>query len=258
MQVNGLSSVSDITVGILAFNTPETLVRNTINSVQTTAPEATIILASNNPNPDVQVLYQHMAESLKVKFLGNLANQGFGAGHNKILEAVQTKYYICCNPDVIVLPECIQNLIKTADAITDLGLIAPKVLNPDKSIQKLARRHLTILNWIIRQLGRFFKFSTFETRFDYDKPQTLEFVSGCFFMTRTETILGHAGFDERFFMYCEDADLSRRISRTLKNYYAPEATIIHEWNKGWSKSTSSFVTHIKSLAQYFLKHGVFD
>jgi GT2 family glycosyltransferase len=246
---------ADVTVGILSFNTPETQLRHTVDSVKKTSPASIIILACNNPDPAAQKANQALAEALDIRFLGSLPNRGFGAGHNRILATVQTKYYVCCNPDVIIFPGCIQSLRAKAEGATDSGLLAPKILNPDKSIQKLARKHLTVFNWITRQLARFFKIPTYESKFDYDRPQVVEFVSGCFFLAEAEKLLNYQGFDESFFMYCEDADLSRRISASFKNYYVPEAVIIHEWHKGWTKSVKTFQLHLRSLVRFFMKHG---
>lgn len=256
-SIDSSNHLSDVTVGILTYNTPSTTVQKTIHSIISSSPGVKIILACNNPSVAIQSEMQNFASTLNVNFLGDLPNRGFGAGHNQILTIVDTKYYICCNPDIIVAPSCIQRLVDKAETIPNFGLLAPKVLNPDYTIQRLARKHLTLTNWISRQLSRLFKIPTFESKFDYDKYQAIEFVSGCFFLSKTANLRAQGGFDERFFMYCEDADLSRRISTHSKNYYVPDAIIIHEWHKGWARSAKTFFVHLHSLMLYFRKHGFF-
>jgi len=83
------------------------------------------------------------------------------------------------------------------------------------------------------------------------------YLSGCFMFMRVEVLKKIGLFDERFFMYLEDTDLSRRIHRVSKTIYYPEVSIYHEYGKGSYKNPRLSLYHIKSAFKYFNKYGWF-
>ncbi|BAK78313.1 glycosyl transferase, family 2 [Pseudogulbenkiania sp. NH8B] len=97
------------------------------------------------------------------------------------------------------------------------------------------------------------------TWFNYDKIVEIPCASGCFMALRTESFRKLNGFDEQFFMYMEDIDLSRRLAAIGKVIYLPDAVVTHEFAKGSYKSKKLLYAHIRSAIQYFNKWGwVFD
>ena len=84
-------------------------------------------------------------------------------------------------------------------------------------------------------------------------------LSGCFMFIRTKVLREVGLFDERFFMYMEDVDLSRRIHRRFRTVYYPAAAVYHEYEKGSYKSATLLAHHLLSAIKYFNKWGyVFD
>jgi len=82
-------------------------------------------------------------------------------------------------------------------------------------------------------------------------------LSGCFMLLRTEVLKVVGGFDERFFMYCEDFDLCRRIGQVSKTIYYPDVSVIHNYEKGSYKNSKLLRYHIQSSVKYFNKWGWF-
>lgn len=250
---------SDITVGILAHNTEVPVLKETLASIRANSPTISIVLATNTSQEVLKRHYEQLALDVGAKFIGYIKNRGFGAGHNEIFKEVRTDWYLCCNPDIVVNGDTFKLLKTTALSRGCEGLITCRVLNRDGSTQPLARRHLKIHRWFYRQIWRVapWLFKPYEVKFDYTKTQPVEFVSGCFFLVSSATFRRLGGFDDRFFIYCEDADLSKRAEQLGANLYVAEASVIHLWDKAWTKSWFALKHQVRSLIIYFNKHGWF-
>jgi hypothetical protein len=90
---------------------------------------------------------------------------------------------------------------------------------------------------------------------NYDKPFRVPFGQGSFLVIRTELFKEISGFDERFFMYLEDADLCKRVNEISEVVYFPGTTVIHKWERGSHKNLKLFKMHMKSMFKYFSKWG---
>ena len=86
-----------------------------------------------------------------------------------------------------------------------------------------------------------------------DLPTEIEFCSGCFMLIRTELFKKLGGFDERYFLYMEDADLSRRVRQEAKVIFFPGAKVTHAWHHESAKSGKALKLHIESARKYFAK-----
>ncbi len=92
---------------------------------------------------------------------------------------------------------------------------------------------------------------------NFNNEFELPVVSGCFMFCRSKALKEVNGFDDRFFMYFEDVDLSRRIGENYKNLYLPGVKITHGFNKASYKSLKLMKAHIASAVKYFNKWGWF-
>jgi GT2 family glycosyltransferase len=91
----------------------------------------------------------------------------------------------------------------------------------------------------------------------YDKQMNVPYLSGCFMLLRTQAAAEVGLFDERYFMYPEDMDLTRRIHRRYQTIYYPEVSIVHEHSKASYKSLKMFGIHAINMCRYFNKWGWF-
>ena len=91
----------------------------------------------------------------------------------------------------------------------------------------------------------------------YDKIMNVPYLSGCFMLLRTKALQKARLFDERFFMYPEDIDLTRRIHRDYLTVYFPHVTIIHNHEHASYKSLKMLLVHIVNMCRYFNKWGWF-
>ena len=245
----------DLTVGIVVYNTPIQTFLSTLESICAQIDPGKIVVLCNSENESYRAGMRKLISRFHGVFLLFSENKGFGAGHNKIVSGIESQFYLCANPDIALLPGSLKKIFETAEKIQEFGAIGPKILNQGK-LSHLCRPYLNLWNWLARQVLQFGKLRQLlpEYQFNYQVSGPNQFVSGCCFLVRRETFLGVGGFDESFFLYCEDADLMLRLGRVSPNWYCAEAEVEHEWQRAWRGSTHSKLRHLRALAKYFLKH----
>ncbi len=201
----------------------------------------------------------------RVEYIGNPVNPGYGAAHNRAIEKSigTSKYHIVMNPDIYFNDGSVEKLFSFMEKNNDVGLVMPRILNPDGSTQYLCKLLPAPSDLLFRRFLPFKKLTErrngiYELRFTgYNKVMEVPYLSGCFMFLRTEALKKAGMFDERFFMYLEDTDLSRRIHAHYKTVYHPDAEIYHRYEKGSYKSTKLLCRHMVSAFKYFNKWGWF-
>ena len=197
----------------------------------------------------------------KVEVIRTPVNHGFGAGHNAVFKKFHntTEYFLICNPDV-TFENGEVNALYAFSQRGNVGLAIPKVIYPDGSHQfacKLLPQPCQLF------LRRFFIYFSPEMNHryelrdaDYGKEFFAPFLSGCFVLLSHEALMQTNGFDERFFLYMEDVDLSRRVCQSgLPVRYCPDAKVIHEAQSRSYRSLKFLYYHMKSAVRYFNKWG---
>lgn len=190
-------------------------------------------------------------------------NNGYGGGHNVALrEAMKegSRYHLVVNPDVWFGPEVMPKIINYMEEHPDVGQIMPKVLFPNGGIQRLAKMlptpldligRLCIPHFIIKRRNALFELK----QSGFTKILNVPFLSGCFMFLRMSAVDEVGMFDEQFFMYAEDIDLTRRIHKKYKTLYYPCVSIYHTFTRGSRKSLRLLIIHILSIIKYFNKWG---
>ena len=141
----------------------------------------------------------------------------------------------------------------------------PKILYPDDQVQYLCKQLPTPFDLIGRRFIPGFLKPVFKKRFDryetrdrdYNRAMEVPHLSGCFMMLRTGVFETVGLFDERFFMYLEDVDYSRRVHARYKTVYYPGVSVYHQYHKGSYKRWRHLEYHIVSAVKYFNKWGWF-
>ena len=168
------------------------------------------------------------------------------------------------NPDLCFEPGIIDDLAAFADSDKDIMYILPKIVDEAGKVQHLCKLLPTPADLILR---RFFPnkgiFKKNNERyvlasFGYDRVIDPPCLSGCFMFMRTKTLQEHdIRFDERFFMYCEDFDLIRRLHRVGKTLYYPDICVVHKQARASYSDWDMLKAHIVSACRYFNKYGWF-
>jgi GT2 family glycosyltransferase len=216
---------------------------------------ASIVLYKNKPDEIKRVIDNFLNTNLNIKlyvvdnsstdnlrklctddrigYIFNNDNIGFGAAHNVAIEKAigNSKYYLILNPDVYFKKGTLEKIHNFMEENYDIGLAMPKVLYPNDEMQYLCKLSPTPFDLILRRFLPFKKYlerrnQKYELRFaDYNEVMDVPYLSGCFMFIRTEVFKEVGIFDERYFMYLEDTDLSRRIHERYRTVYYPEATV---------------------------------
>lgn len=216
-----------------------------------------LFLIDNSPKPSGDF------SDKNVRYLFTGANRGYGAGHNIALrKSLHQKipYHLVVNPDVEVDAAAIATLLDYLETHRDTGNIMPKVIYPDGSTQYLCKILPTPTDLLFRRFlpaklayRRMFRFEMRAT--GYQHILEVPYLSGCFMLLRTSVLKEVGLFDERFFMYPEDIDLTRRIHRHYKTIFYPGTTVVHHHEKSSYKSVKMFLIHGINMIRYFNKWG---
>lgn len=218
--------------------------------------------ASSDCTP--QIVAELAARDERLQLVRHYRNLGFGRAHNRILAMVESDYHVFCNPDIYIQPGALAELVRMMEERPTVGLAAPRVLNPDGSLQPLNKRDPRLFDLFLRRfvpptLRAPFKerLARYEMRdVGYDEPCEVPFLSGAFLMGRVRALAEVGGFDDRFFLYFEDADLSRKMRATgWTTLYWSGAVVVHHWRREAHTSLRGAGHFMMSALRYFNKWG---
>lgn len=253
-----------LTVSIVTYNNDTEELMSAVDSVlQSKGIDLKLYIVDNSPTDKLRVLFKQN----NLEYIFNGANLGFGAGHNIALRKTinESKYHLCLNPDISFGDDVLNRIVEYMDRHPSVGQLLPRVLDKRGVLQAKQRRLLpTPYIAFLRNLTKKFPYTIKEsdkyfTRFkSYDKEMSAPFLSGCFIFLRTETLKEVGLFDERFFMYYEDVDLSRRIYTHTGNMYWPGVTITHTGHMDSHRNLKLAKIHLESAIRYFNKWGWFE
>lgn len=222
------------------------------------------VVVDNGNSDDAKALVAHFS---KFRYeLNPKGNAGFGNAQNFAFSLLpQAEFHAAINPDVRFEPEAIEQLIRVLQKNRDVVLVAPALFYPDGERQLLCKRYPTLRALIARRflprsLSDWLNFAIdadyFEMRdCDYSRPMEPEFMSGALMFFRRSAFAQLAGFDERFFLYFEDCDITLRAREMGRAIYVPESRVTHEWARGSHRSKYLTWVTIVSLVKLFNKHG---
>jgi len=203
----------------------------------------------------------------KLRYMAMESNLGYGRAHNVALREsayYRTEFHLVMNSDIEVKAEDIDAMHDWMMANPLVGQLMPKVVSPDGTQQFLAKRLPSPMDvfgrrflpkWMNARRNR-----RFELRdMDLTRPVNAPYLSGCFMLLRTTAAVEAGLFDERFFMYPEDIDLTRTIHRNWLTLYHPQWTIVHAHEQASYKNKHMLWVHIQNMCRYFNKYGwLFD
>lgn len=213
-------------------------------SVLRSVPDAEIFVVDNDSaDGSVEFLRKRFPQ---VEVIDNGCNAGFGKANNIALAKATGRYILFLNPDTVVAERTIPGCIEYMDAHPDTGAVGVRMQYGDGHFALESRRSLptpSVAFWHMTGIGRLFSHSRVFAKYhlsylDRDRECGIDVVSGAYMFIRKEVLDKTGGFDEAFFMYGEDIDLSYRIlQQGYKNCYLP-LPIVHY--KGESTNKTSY------------------
>ena len=190
--------------------------------------------------------------------LPNEKNIGFGAGHNLVLPLLRSKYHAVINPDVLIGSDVIAIMARYMDEHPDVVLLSPRIVFPETGRDQILGKRNPTLRYLIASRMRMEEPGDLLREYamldeDSDAPFEIENATGCFMMVRTEAFRAVGGFDERYFLYFEDCDLTRSLGKLGKTLYFPGAVVQHVWGRESKKNAWLMLVQIVSMLKYFKK-----
>lgn len=188
-----------------------------------------------------------------VKYLSTHNNIGFGRGHNKNIKSFNihnnSLYTVIMNPDIFLKYEQLFNLLNVFTKEKNVGIVSPLLLNPDGSIQHSVRCFPNIFSFFINFFGLSKNFSK-----KIINTMEVPFIHGALYVLKTNIFFRVNGFDDQYFLYCEDIDICAKICNIgLKNIIYPNVYVTHLHQKESHKNIFLFCIHIISILKYVLK-----
>jgi GT2 family glycosyltransferase len=207
----------------------------------------------------------------EVRVIENGQNLRFAKGNNVGIRESRGDYLLILNPDTIINPDTLDEMVKFADQHPEAAAFGCKVLNADGSYQISGRPFTTIRGeWIaalyLRPLGYLCNWFTSDLYMGWtgETERPVDWLSGCFILARSEVLRRIGGFDAQFFYYYEDMDLCRRIWEAGHQIlYVPDCSIIHLKGESTNKRLpainfilDSQITRYLYYCKYYGKAGL--
>jgi GT2 family glycosyltransferase len=250
-----------IRASIVVYKTAPSQLRHVVDCFLNSSLTGMLTVIDNSPTDQLRQLCKEKG----VEYIFSSKNEGYGKAHNIALTKSigRSKYHLILNPDVSFEPDTLEKIFYFMEDHPQAGLAMPKVFSAEGQLQMLCKLLPTPLDLATR---RFFPFDSWfkklNARYEmrntsYDRVMNVPFLSGCFMFLRTEAVKQVGPFDERFFLYAEDTDLSRRLHEQFLTLFFPGAEIRHVHARGSYKDLWLTMQNLKSAIQYFNKWGWF-
>ncbi len=251
-----------VSCSVVSYKNKPIQIAQVLRSVVASKLNVDLYLVDNSPDDQLSVV----AQIFGAHYVHLPNNPGFGAGHNVAIRTAFDRgsiYHLILNPDIHFSADILQTLLRYMESQPDIGLIMPRVRYPDGREQYLCKLLPSPIDLFMRRFspefyrksGRLARYELHASR--HDQIMDVPNLSGCFMLLRMAVLRQVGLFDERFFMYLEDVDLSRRIGKISRTVYFPQVTLIHEYVKGSYNNSKLLFSHICSAIKYFNKWGWF-
>jgi len=252
----------DLSVIIVNFNTKK-LTLQCLTSVFKYTKELdfeVIVVDNNSKDGSVEAIENNFPQ---IKLIKNKTNYGFAKANNQGISKARGKYILLLNSDTYLFDNSLKKLVKVANKIKKFGMIAPLILNQDKTIQQSVGFFPNlpqIFLWMsfIDDLpfGKYLKPYHMDHDSFYKSRQEIDWITGAAIFIAKDTINKEGKLDEGIFMYGEDVEWCYRIKQSgKKNYLIPDSKLVHI-GRGSSKtdSTNAILGEYRGIIYFYKKH----
>ncbi|MBK1897718.1 glycosyltransferase [Chryseobacterium sp. YIM B02567] len=254
-----------INLSIVLYNTSEEDIQNIFKSLEAVKSQYKLYIVDNSPTDTLISFFENRDE---IEYIHNPSNPGFGASHNIALKKTledNISYHFVINPDVYFTSDIITPMVEYMASNHEIGMMMPQILNLDGTAQHLPKLLPSPISLLLRKIKQpKFIYDTFIEKYELrnipeEQIYTAPILSGCFTLFNVKALQEVGLYDDRFFMYFEDWDISRRMNQKFKTIYFPIVSVYHGYESGANKNKRLFKIFIKSAKSYFNKWGwIFD
>jgi GT2 family glycosyltransferase len=209
-----------------------------------------------------------LKDTPKVKYIEASHNGGYGFGHNiAIRETIlneEVKAHFVINLDVRFETHIFDTMYEKYVNKTEIGIVSPRINFEDGKEQVMAKLvpspiDLLIKRFYLHILGKDYVKFALQRYYETNSTVYAPYLSGCFMYLNRDSILKNGIFDEQFFMYPEDIDLTRRYSLDFWCQQDRSFQIVHNFEGSSRKNLKMFLVHAVNMCRYYNKYGwLFD
>lgn len=229
-------------------------------------PYEIIVIDNNSQDGTIEMLKNEFPEVNGVSMPKNI---GFAAGNNAGIKISKGKYIVIMNPDTALTKNAIEDLVNFLKSHPKAGMVGPKLINPDGTIQYSCRRFPNFLIPVFRRtiIGKFpFSKKAIDAYlmkdWSHQDVKKVCWLFGALLVIKKEVLDQVGMFDENFFLYYEDLDLCRRFwERGYEVWYYPLTELVHYHQRLSAQKSGIFSIfdkttriHISSGIKYFVKY----
>lgn len=242
--------MTDLSIIILSYNTEKLLDRCLVSIInQKSAISVEIIVVDNNSEDQSVAMVEKKYKT--VKLVKNKMNLGYSAGNNTGIRIATGRNILLLNSDTELIGNCLGIMVKLLDQNGKIGIAGPKLIFPDKSIQKSAGVFYTLPNAVLSFLGAQ---RLGLLRMSPGKTGRVDWVSGACLMFKKELAVKAGLLDENLFMYMDEVEFCyRALQHGYETWFTPEAVVVHSELGGDKKKKPDAILNIYKGFIYFYR-----
>lgn len=245
-------SLSDVLTISIVSHGQGPLVAGLLDDLESLGVGARILLTLNAAEDES---FLDKPRHLHIEVLRNTSRKGFGANHNAALGRTRTRFIAVMNPDVRLPADPFPQLVRAALEPPCPAIVAPRVLDPAGTVEDSVRRNLTPWSLVKRHL--FGERAPATDALGRLPDHEFRWFAGMFLLLDVQAMRSLGGFDERYFLYCEDFDLCARAHLAGHALvHVPEVSVLHAARRASRRSPGRLGHHLASLAKVWTSRPV--
>jgi len=214
--------------------------------------DAEIIVIDNNSSDDSCSMVEELFKDIIL--IKNRENIGFAKANNQAVKQARGNYICILNPDTVVAEDTFAKLLNYADSLTNMGSIGCRLIDGTGTYLPESKRNIPLIKIALQKLRGNDK-RYYANHLAEDAVGKIDVLVGAFMLIKREVFLEIDGFDEDYFMYGEDIDLSYRLLNVgYQNYYFGQTTIIHYKGESTLKDKKYAERFYKAMQLFYRKH----
>lgn len=214
-----------------------------------------IVVDNTSPDDSCSMIKEKFPE---VKLIANKQNIGFSKANNQGVAIAKGKYVLILNPDTVVCEDTFTKMLSFAEKKQNLGILGVKLVDGTGNFLPESKRGIPTPKVAFNKLFGISKNTTgkyYATHLTEDESGTIDVLVGAFMFVKKAIYEEVGGFDEDYFMYGEDIDISYKVlKKGYQNYYYPKTQIIHYKGESTSKNTKYLGNFYGAMRIFYNKH----
>ena len=278
---NPISSptVPSLSVSVVVYHTDPAVVRATFDSLLESVdfarashdlgPVSVHLVHNGDASPSFSALALQIGERCRqhqvaFRLFDGHGNVGYGRGHNLSIRGVRSDYHLVLNPDVVLRRESLAQGVQHLQSNPGVVALSPSVSDGEGHKQHACKRFPTVMDFVLRGFAPHSVKKLFDKRLaryemrdlpEHEASTGVPIISGCFMLFRTSALQAVEGFDESYFLYFEDFDLSLRVQKQGALVYLPSMQITHLGGHSAKKGLRHIAMFARSGCRFYNSHG---